>query len=86
MTTPTQTAAFSHPAIERFEAALENARAMLHLLRAFGASVAAMPLWSRMGDAIIQANQRRVEAMIARDPRFTDEIRSALLRNYPVER
>lgn len=86
MTTPIQTAAFSHPAIERFEAALENARTLLHMLNEVGASVAAMPLWSRIGDAIIQANQRRVEAMIARDPRFTDEIRSALLRNYPAQR
>ena len=86
MTTPTQTAVYSHPAIERFEVALENARAVLHMIVAFGASVASMPVWAKMGDAIVQANQRRVEAMIARDPRFTDEIRSALLRNYPVER
>jgi len=70
----------SHPAIDRFSAALENLRALLHLMGRMGVAITQWSGWTRLNDAVVLANQRRVEAMILRDPRISDEIRVALLR------
>ena len=71
---------YSHPAIERFNAAVENLAALLQLIAAGSRALVSAPVWARLNAAIIRANQRRVEAMILNDPRISSEIRMAWLR------
>lgn len=71
---------FSHPAVERFVVVFENTQALLQLAAEAGRQFLNAPIWSRIGAALERYNQRRVEAMIMRDPRISDEIRMALLR------
>lgn len=76
----------SHPAIVRFGAALENLQALLQLMGRVARSMQRWSGWARLSDAVVIANQRRVEAIILRDPRISDEIRVALLRRDREER
>lgn len=71
---------YSHPAIDRFVAALENIQALLHIGRTVVEKYLVGYAWPRLLEATERYNQKRVEAMIMRDPRISDEIRMALLR------
>ena len=71
---------YSHPAIDRFVLALENVHALLQMGLAIGRQVRDLPVWTRVAESFEHYNQRRVEAMIMRDPRISSEIRMAFLR------
>ena len=72
---------YSHPAIDRFVVALENVHALLQMGLVISRKVRDLPVWTRVAESFEHYNQRRVEAMIMRDPRISNEIRMAFLRS-----
>ena len=72
---------YSHPAVDRFVGAFQNIQALIQIAVDAVRQLVDSPVWARIGASLERYNQRRVEAMIMRDPRISDEIRMALLRS-----
>lgn len=72
---------YSHPAVDRFVVVLENFQTLLQIMEAGGRRILGSPVWARIRESFERYNQLRVEAMIMRDPRISDEIRMAFLRS-----
>jgi hypothetical protein len=72
---------YSHPAVDRFVDAFQNIQALTQIAVDAGRQLVNSPVWARIGESLERYSQRRVEAMIMRDPRISDEIRMALLRS-----
>ncbi len=77
---------YSHPAIDRFVLALENIHALLQMGLVISRQVRDLPVWTRVAESFDHYNQRRVEAIIMRDPRISSEIRMAFLRRVSSPR